>query len=99
MGSEDPALLVRLREEYEGAESQRTNVRRWMTENYDDLFAKFQEMFPNNRIDWIWLTAWLQGNGFRNRDGSDLKKHTVKETWRRVVEFKAGRARPSRRFG
>lgn len=97
--AEDPALLLRLQEEYEGAESRRKSVGRWMTENYDDLSSKFQEMFPSNRIDWIWLTGWLQENGFRNRDGSDLKKHTVKETWRRVVDARAGRARPSRRFG
>ena len=95
MGSKNPVLLLRLQASYENGEQQRTSVKRWMMDNYDDLTAKFDEMFPNGRINWIWLTSWLQDNGFRNRDGSDLKKHTVKETWRRVVEDRAKR-RPRR---
>jgi hypothetical protein len=95
MGSKDPVLLLRLQAAYDNGERQRTSIKRWMTDNYDDLTAKFEEMFPNDRINWIWLTSWLQENGFRNRDGSDLKKHTVKETWRRVIKERAKR-RPSR---
>jgi hypothetical protein len=95
MGSKDPVLLLRLQAAYENGERQRTSVKRWMTDNYEDFSAKLDEMFPNGRVNWIWLTAWFQENGFRNRDGSDLKKHTVRANWRRVIEDRA-KKRPSR---
>jgi hypothetical protein len=94
MGSKDPVLLLRLQAAYESGERQRTSIKRWMTDNYEDFSAKLDEMFPG-QINWIWLTAWFQENGFRNRDGSDLKKDTVQKVWRRVNEERA-RRRPSR---
>lgn len=103
MGSKDPVLLLRLQAAYENGERQRTSLKRWMTDNHEDFTAKLDEMFPNGRINWIWLTDWFQENGFRNRDGSDLKKDTVQKVWRRVNEERAKRRprriRPSQEIG
>ena len=95
MGSKDPILLLRLQASYENGERQRTNVKRWMMDNFDGFAEKLDVMFPNGRVDWVWLTAWFQENGFRNNDGSDLKKHTVRAHWRSVIEERA-KKRPSR---
>lgn len=94
MGEKPPVLLLRLQAAYENGERQRTSLKRWMTDNYEDFSLKLDEMFPS-QIDWVWLTGWFQENGFRNRNGSDLKRETVRKVWRRVVEGKAKR-RPSR---
>lgn len=94
MGEKPPVLLLRLHAAYENGERQRTSLKRWMTDNYEGFSAKLDELFPS-QIDWVWLTAWFQENGFRNRDGSDLKRETVRKVWRRVVENKAKR-RPRR---
>lgn len=86
---QDQSMLLQLRSSYQSSEHQKANVKRWMSDNYDGFSATLGVMFPNGRVDWIWLTQWLQANGFRNRDGSDLKKYTVKETWRRVIAEKS----------
>lgn len=85
----DQSMLLRLRSSYQNAPHHKAHVKRWMTDNYDGFCATLEVMFPNNRINWIWLTEWFQENGFRNLDGSDLKKHTVREHWRRVVSEKS----------
>lgn len=93
MSEKPPVLLLRLQAAYEG-ERQRVSLKRWMTDNYDGFCQKLDEMFPN-QIDWIWLTNWFQQNGFRNRDGSDLKKETVRRIFRRVVDERS-KVRPKR---
>lgn len=85
----DQSMLLKLRSSYQSAPHYKSHVKRWMTENYDGFSATLGVMFPNGRMNWVWLTEWFQENGFRNLDGSDLKKHTVKEYWRRVVEEKS----------
>lgn len=94
MTGKPPVMLLRLQAAYENGERQRTSLKRWMTDNCEDFSQKLDEMFPG-QIDWVWLTGWFQENGFRNRDGSDLKRETVRKVWRRVVQSKAKR-RPSR---
>ena len=88
MGENDEDLLMEIQTAYKKATRQRTNLKRWMTENFDGFSRKLDEMFPG-QIDWIWLTSWFQEKGFRNQDGSDLKKDTVQKIWRRVVEAKS----------
>lgn len=84
---QDRSMLLHLRSSYQNAEHHRTSIKRWMSDNYDGFSATLEVMFPG-QIDWVWLTSWFQENGFRNRDGSDLKKETVRKVWSRVVSSK-----------
>lgn len=84
---QDQSMLLKLRSSYQGTSRYKSNLKRWMTDNYNGFSATLGLMFPG-QIDWVWLTSWFQENGFRNRDGSDLKKETVRKTWARVVSAK-----------
>ena len=84
----DQSMLLKLRSSYQSTPRYKSSLKRWMTDNYDGFSATLGVMFPNGRINWMWLTGWFQENGFRNRDGSDLKKDTVRKVWTRVVAAK-----------
>jgi hypothetical protein len=79
MAEKDPVLLERLQRAYDAGPGHRSSARRWMTAHFDEI----KEMF-DGRMDWVWLTAWFQENGFRNADGSALKSETLRKTWRRL---------------
>jgi hypothetical protein len=88
-GESDESLLAEMKAAYKSTTLQRTSLKRWMTENSEGFTEKLNEMFPNGRVNWVWLTEWFQEKGFRNRDGSDLKRETVQKVWRRVLDAKS----------
>lgn len=80
MAGDDAVMLLRLQRAYDAGAGHRSSVKRWMQDNHEALAA----LFGDGRVDWVWLTAWFTENGFRNADGSALKKETVRKTWSRV---------------
>ncbi len=80
MVGDDPVIFLHLQRAYDAGAGHRSSVKRWMTDNHEALAA----LFGDGRVDWVWLTAWFSENGFRNADGSALKKETVRKTWSRV---------------
>jgi len=80
MAGDDAVMLLRLQRAYDTGAGHRSSVRRWMQDNHEALAS----LFGDDRVDWVWLTAWFTENGFRNADGSALKKETVRKIWSRV---------------
>ncbi len=81
---QDPSILNRLQAEYQEATGQRQSLQRWMEDNHGALSG----MFGDERINWVWLTDWLTRHGFRNGDGTHLKRETVRRVWARVKSDK-----------
>ena len=80
MTSNNPAILLRVRQAIEEGGDRRPALYQWMIRSHDDLVVLFQDA----RLNWPHLTAVFTELGFRNLDGSELKPETVRRTWYRV---------------